>query len=147
MPPIGEWCRIFNHSSLLIQPPVPLLPLQGPKRLKKTRIFQVKETWTRNFFCLGSTQATSVPSRAQKNCVAECSGLGRRKVIFFCLRELHLMYCQPYNSYNVSSDNLVLDQLIIPKLIFFFVLITSLVDIVEILWGEFCLDHSWGLKD
>ena len=43
------------------------------------------------------------------------------------------MYCQPYNSYNVSSDNLVLDQLIVPKLIFFFVLITSLVDIVEIL--------------
>ena len=43
------------------------------------------------------------------------------------------MYYQPYNSYNVSSDNLVLDQLIIPKLIFFFVLITSLVDIVEIL--------------
>ena len=42
-------------------------------------------------------------------------------------------YCQPYNSYDVSSENLVLDQLIIPKLIFFFVLITSLVDIVEIL--------------
>ena len=43
------------------------------------------------------------------------------------------MYCLPYNSYDVSSDNLVLDQLIVPKLIFFFVLITSLVDIVEIL--------------
>ena len=27
-------------------------------------------------------------------------------------------YCQPYNSYNVSSENLVLDQLIITKLIF-----------------------------
>ena len=26
-------------------------------------------------------------------------------------------YCQPYNSYNVSSDNLVLDQLILPELI------------------------------
>ena len=26
-------------------------------------------------------------------------------------------YCQPYNSYNVSSENVVLDQLIIPKLI------------------------------
>ena len=37
---------------------------------------------------------------------------------------------QPYNSYNVSSGNLVLDQLIIPKLIFFFILITYLVDIV-----------------
>ena len=41
-------------------------------------------------------------------------------------------YCQPYNSYNVSSENLVLDQLI-PKLIFFFILITYLVDIVLIL--------------
>ena len=39
-------------------------------------------------------------------------------------------YCQPYNSYNVSSENLVLDQLIIPKLIVFFILITFLVDIV-----------------
>ena len=27
-------------------------------------------------------------------------------------------YCQPYNSYNVSSENLVLDQVIIPKLTF-----------------------------
>ena len=42
-------------------------------------------------------------------------------------------YCQPYNSYDVSSENLVLVQLIIPKLIFFFILITCLVDIVLIL--------------
>ena len=42
-------------------------------------------------------------------------------------------YCQPYNSYNVSSENLVLDQIIIPKLIFFFILITYVVDIVLIL--------------
>ena len=42
-------------------------------------------------------------------------------------------YCQPYNSYNASSENLVLDQLIIPKLIFLFILITYLVDIVLIL--------------
>ena len=33
----------------------------------------------------------------------------------------------------ISSENLVLDQLIIPKLIFFFILITYLVDIVLIL--------------
>ena len=51
-------------------------------------------------------------------------------------------YCQPYNSYNVSSENLVLDQLIIPKLIFFFILITYLVDIVLILYGEIL---SWSL--
>ena len=42
-------------------------------------------------------------------------------------------YCQPHNSYNVSSKNLVLDQLIIPKLVVFFILIACLVDIVLIL--------------
>ena len=41
-------------------------------------------------------------------------------------------YYQPYNSY-VSWENLVLDQLNIPKLIFFFILITYMVDIVLIL--------------
>ena len=41
-------------------------------------------------------------------------------------------YCQPYNPYNVSSENLVLDQLLIPKLIFFFILMTYLVDILLI---------------
>ena len=35
---------------------------------------------------------------------------------------------QPYNSYNVRLDNLVVDQLIIPKLIFSFVLIACLID-------------------
>ena len=40
-------------------------------------------------------------------------------------------HCQPYNSNNVSSENLVLYQLMIPKLIFFFILITCLMDIEE----------------
>ena len=59
-------------------------------------------------------------------------------------------YCQTYNSYKVSSENLVLDQLGIPKLIFFFILVSYLVDIVSILYGEIL---SWspvgvkGLKD
>ena len=39
-------------------------------------------------------------------------------------------YRQTYNSYDVSSENLALDQLIIPELIFFFILITHVVDIV-----------------
>ena len=44
----------------------------------------------------------------------------------------HSPYCQPYNSYDVSSESLVLDQLIIiPKLIFLFILIINLVDIVR----------------
>ena len=42
-------------------------------------------------------------------------------------------YCQPYNSYDVSSENLVLDRQIIPKLKYFFILITYLVDIILIL--------------
>ena len=45
-------------------------------------------------------------------------------------------YHQSYNSYNFSSENLILDQLIIPKLIFFFFLNTYLVDTVLILSGE-----------
>ena len=41
---------------------------------------------------------------------------------------------RPYNFYNVGFENLVLDQLIIPKLIFLFTLITCLLDIVLILY-------------
>ena len=43
-------------------------------------------------------------------------------------------FCLPYNSYDVSSDNLVLDQLLIPGplLTFVFFLITCLLDIVLI---------------
>ena len=55
-------------------------------------------------------------------------------------------YCQPYNSCNVSSENLVLDQLIIPKLIFFFMLITYLVDVILILWGEILSCSLMGVK-
>ena len=39
-------------------------------------------------------------------------------------------YCLSYNSCDVISENLVLDQLIISKLIFFFILITCLLNIV-----------------
>ena len=38
-------------------------------------------------------------------------------------------YCLPNNSYNISSENLVFNQLIVPKLIFFFILITYLVNV------------------
>ena len=43
---------------------------------------------------------------------------------------------------DVSSENLALDQLIIPKLLFFFILITYLIDILLILLGEVL---SWSL--
>ena len=42
-------------------------------------------------------------------------------------------YCLPYSFYDVSLENLVLDQFTIPLLIFFFILITCLLDIVIIL--------------
>lgn len=45
-------------------------------------------------------------------------------------------YCLSDNSYNVRFENLVLYHLIIPKLIFVFVFITSVLDIVLILYGE-----------
>ena len=51
-------------------------------------------------------------------------------------------YCLLYNLFDVSLENLELDQPIIPKLIFFYILITYLVDIVLILWGEIL---SWSL--
>ena len=43
------------------------------------------------------------------------------------------LYCLPYSYCDVRSENLVLDQLIIPLMIFFFILITYLLDIVLIL--------------
>ena len=55
---------------------------------------------------------------------------------------------RPYNFYNVGFENLVLDQLIIPKLIpkliFLFTLITCLLDIVLILYGEILF---WSLME
>ena len=54
--------------------------------------------------------------------------------------------CQPYNSCNVSSEKLVLDQLVIPKLIFCYILITYLVDNVLILLGEILSWSHMGVK-
>ena len=45
----------------------------------------------------------------------------------------HSPYCLQYNLCGVSLENLVLDQLIIPKSMFFFFLITCLLDIVLVL--------------
>ena len=46
-------------------------------------------------------------------------------------KDLGLYIIWTYNQYN-DQENLVLDQLIIPKVIFFLILITYLVDIVSI---------------
>ena len=51
-------------------------------------------------------------------------------------------YCLPYGSCDVSLENLVLDQLIIPFLRLSFILITCLLDIVLTLLGEIL---SWSL--
>ena len=70
-----ESCRIFGHYLHRIIPPVP--HVQGLPPAKKSRVsFQVKETWTHEFFCLASTRATCVPSRAQKIALQN-AGLGR----------------------------------------------------------------------
>ena len=53
--------------------------------------------------------------------------------LYFPVQICNSPYCQPYISYNVRPENLVLDQLIIPKWIFFFILITNLADIVLIM--------------
>ena len=58
-------------------------------------------------------------------------------MIFSSFRTQNLInnspYCLPYNTIGVNLENLVFDQLIIPKLIFFFTLITFSIDIVLIL--------------
>ena len=51
-------------------------------------------------------------------------------------------YCLPNNSCDVILENLVLDQLMIPKLIFVSILITCLLDVVSKLEGEI---QSWSL--
>ena len=43
-------------------------------------------------------------------------------------------YYQPYNSYNVSSENLVLDQLIIHLMIFFFIIPILKSLVVPVIW-------------
>ena len=48
-------------------------------------------------------------------------------------------YYLSYKSCDVSSENFVLDQLVIPRLIFFFILINCLQDNVLILKEKFCL--------
>ena len=55
-------------------------------------------------------------------------------------------YCLPYSSCDVSLENLALDQLIIPSLVFFVILITCLLDIVLILEGEILSWSPTGVK-
>ena len=54
-------------------------------------------------------------------------------------------YCLPYNLRDVRLGNLELDQPIIPLLIFFFILITCLLNIVLIMLGEILSGSLMGL--
>ena len=54
-------------------------------------------------------------------------------------------YCLPYNLRDVRLGNLELDQPIIPLLIFFFILITCLLNIVLIMLGEILSRSLMGL--
>ena len=54
-------------------------------------------------------------------------------------------YCLPYNLRDVRLENLELDQPIIPLLIFFFILITCLLNIVLIMLGEILSRSLMGL--
>ena len=57
------------------RPPLAKKAKKGP--------FQVKGTWTHEFFCLAKTCATRVPTRLEKINLQNC-GLGRKKVVFKC---------------------------------------------------------------
>ena len=48
--------------------------------------------------------------------------------------------------FDVSSENFVLDLLIIPKLIYFFILTTCLLNIILILLGEILSSSLMGVK-
>lgn len=53
-----------------------------------------------------------------------------------------VILCLPCSFYDFSSENFLLDQLIITYLIFFIMLFNSLIDNVLILWGKIL---SWSL--
>lgn len=54
-----------------------------PAKKPKSGFFQVKETWTHEFFCLASKTAISVPNKLEK-LKMQNAGLGRRKVVMNC---------------------------------------------------------------
>ena len=77
-----------------------------------------------------------------------CVQLGVLMILFLPFHHQDLIsnspYCLPYNSYDVNSENLALDQLKIPALTFFFILITCLLDIILILEGHIL---SWPVME
>ena len=56
------------------------------------------------------------------------------------------LYCLPYNFYDISSENLVLDLPRILYLTFFLILVTCLLVIVWYCEEKFYFGHSWNFK-
>ena len=77
-----------------------------------------------------------------------CVQLGVFMILFLPFHYQDLIsnspYCLPYNSYDVNSENLALDQLKISALTFFFILMTCLLDIILILEGDIL---SWPVME
>ena len=75
---------------------------------------------------------------------------GKRANMSYPFHFQHLVsyspYYLPYNSYDVSSESLVLDHLITSLLIFFYILITFLLDIVLLSQGEILFWSLMGVK-
>ena len=78
---LQNFCTIFAPYN---RPPlVPLSSLVQTKRnLVKLKFFNIKETWTHDFFYLATKDEERVPTRAEKFDLQQC-GLGRRKVCFY----------------------------------------------------------------
>ena len=74
--------RVMQNFRSLFAPYVTSASSCRPPPAKKPRgYFQVKETWTHDFFCLASTSAECVPRRPEKMALQN-AGLGRKKVVF-----------------------------------------------------------------
>ena len=74
--------RVMQNFRSLFAPYVTGASSCRPPPAKKARgYFQVKETWTHDFFCLASTSAEYVPRRPEKIALQN-AGLGRKRLFF-----------------------------------------------------------------
>ena len=99
-PPSRELCRILDHSSLLIQPPVPLLPLQDLQRQKNLGPFRSERPGLMTFSALGPHKL-SLCRHVRKKLCCRMLGSDARKW-FFRVKELLSMW-KP--NWKVFSQN------------------------------------------
>lgn len=99
-PPSRELCRILDHSSLLIQPPVPLLPLQDLQPRKNLGPFRSERPGLMTFSALGPHKLSLCRHVRKKLC---CRMLGSDAGKWFLrVKELLLMW-KP--NWKVFSQN------------------------------------------